>query len=86
MKKILIVISLALLHVSSASAVTLYDALNQTYIKSLLNHLKVNQKINFFIQMKMKVLKLQNLLMHAKHLLKEKDGLDYDKCCIIWFG
>jgi len=31
MKKILIVISLALLHVSSASAVTLYDALNQTY-------------------------------------------------------
>ena len=31
MKKILILISLALLHVSSASAVTLYDALNQTY-------------------------------------------------------
>ena len=31
MKKILIVISLTLLHVSSASAVTLYDALNQTY-------------------------------------------------------
>jgi len=31
MKKILIVISLVLLHVSSASAVTLYDALNQTY-------------------------------------------------------
>ena len=31
MKKILIVISLALLHASSASAVTLYDALNQTY-------------------------------------------------------
>ena len=31
MKKILIVISLALLHVSSASAVTLYDALNQAY-------------------------------------------------------
>ena len=31
MKKILIVISLALLYVSSASAVTLYDALNQTY-------------------------------------------------------
>ena len=32
MKKILIVISLTLLHVSSASAVTLYDALNLSLI------------------------------------------------------
>ena len=35
MKKILILICLTLLKISSASAVTLYDALNQTYQNNL---------------------------------------------------